>query len=320
MSIQHSEIDDAVIADGGVAEGSTRDYDRLWDTLAKAQESNETLSALVVDATKGGLVVDLGARGFIPKSQIATRNMNNLERYIGQTVEVRVVEIDREKGRVVLSERIVAEEKRAAQRAETVGKLEVGQVLDGIVRRIAPFGAFVDIGGIDGLLHISDMSWEQVEKPEDIVQVDQSIQVKILRIEKGGEKIALGLKHLQDDPWKVARRTFREGQVIEVTITRLADFGAFAQLMPGVEGLIPSKEYTDRRGGDSLTVAAGQTVTVKIMEMSPNQRRISLSIRQAIRDGERKELQTYMTKQRSETATPTLGDLFGDVFNKLKKD
>lgn len=320
MTIEESEIADIVVAEGGLAEGSTRDYDRLWDMLAEARDRNENIPALVIDATKGGLVVDLGARGFIPKSQIATRNLNNLERFIGETLDVKVVEIDRDKGRVVLSERKSAEEKRAAQRAETMTALEVGQVVDGVVRRIAQFGAFVDIGGVDGLLHISDLAWEQVEKTEDIVEVGQTVQVKILKIEKGGEKISLGLKQLQDDPWKVARREFREGQVIEVTVTRIMDFGAFAQIAPGVEGLIPSKELTDRRGVETLKLEPGQTVSVKIMEMPPHQRKISLSIRQAVRDGERKELQAYMTKQRAETATPTLGDLFGDVFSKFNKD
>lgn len=320
MTIEHSEIADAVIADGGLAEGSTRDYDRLWDTLADARDKGENIPALVVDASKGGLVVDLGARGFIPKSQLATRNLNNLERFIGQTLDVKVVEIDREKGRVVLSERKVAEEKRAAQRAETLAALEVGQVRDGVVRRIADFGAFVDIGGIDGLLHISDIAWEQTDKVQDVLEVGQTVQVKVLKVEKGGDRISLGLKQLQEDPWRAIRREIREGQIIEVTVTRLTDFGAFAQVAPAVEGLIPQKELTDRNGTVTTKLEPGQTVTVKIMEMPPHQRKISLSIRQAIRDGERKELNAYMSKQRAETAAPTLGDLFGDVFNKLKKD
>lgn len=312
------EIDDSVIADGGLAEGTTQDYDRAWEALDAAHESQSNIAVMVVDAAKGGLVVDLGVRGFIPKSQIATRNLNNLERYIGQTLDVKVLEVDREKGRVLLSERKTAEEKRIAQRAETLSTLEKGQLVDGTVRRITDFGAFVDIGGIDGLLHVSDVSWENVKHTSDVLKVGDTLQVKILKIENAGERISLGLKQLQDDPWVIARREIEDGQIMDVTITHLENFGAFAKVRDGVEGLIPNNELTDHRvDSPNGVVEVGQTVTVKVLEIRTRDHRMSLSIRQVARDRERKDLREFMTKQRVDSAPPTLGDLFGDVFSKL---
>ncbi|MHB9133250.1 MAG: 30S ribosomal protein S1 [Armatimonadota bacterium] len=317
------QIDESVIPEGEiVTEGTSHDYARMWDELLAAQEAQTNITVLVTDASRGGLVVDMGVRGFIPKSQIATRDLNNLERFIGESLEVKVVEANRDKGRVVLSERKTAEEKRAVQRAETMSTLSTGMLVDGVVRRIADFGAFVDIGGIDGLLHISDMSWEHVQKPDDILKVGDEVQVKILKIEKGGERISLGLKQLQEDPWSVARREFREDDLVDVTITSVTTAGAFAKVMTGVEGFIPSKEFANRHEDENATqVEVGQTVTVKIFEMRARDRKMTLSIRAVARERERQATRDYMQRQKKEDlSTPTLGDLFGDVFSKLKKD
>ncbi|HEY3377092.1 MAG TPA: S1 RNA-binding domain-containing protein [Armatimonadota bacterium] len=321
MATEFIEIDDSPIAEGGVTEGTTNDYDRVWDDLQAACDAQTNVSGLVVDAVKGGLVVDMGVRGFIPKSQIATRNLNNLERYIGQPIEARVLEIDREKGRVLLSERKVAEEKRLAERAATLSAITIGQTITGTVRRITEFGAFVDIGGIDGLLHVSDMAWERVEKPEEIVKVDDEIEVKVLKIERDGERISLGLKQLTDDPWTIARNDIKVGQVLEVEIIRLEKFGAIVKVLDGVEGVIPNRELSEKRiETPEGVVEVGQTVTAKLIEFRQRERRITLSIREAARASERQELHQFMTKQKEEYSTPTLGDLFGDVFSKFKKD
>jgi len=323
MSTDFQEVDDSVVAEGGLTEGSSRDYDRVWDTIYAARDNQTTLSGMVADAVRGGLVVDLGVRAFVPKSEIATRNLNNLERYIGQTLEVHVVEADKDTNRVILTERKVASEKRAARRAETLQALEKGQVLEGTVRRITEFGAFVDIGDIDGLLHVSDMAWERVENPADLVKVGEKLQVMVLKIENDGERISLGTKQLTDDPWAAVRRDLREGQMIEVTITRLVPMGAFAQLMDGVEGLIPEEEMPKHRSeeGGTPVLEPGQKLTVKILDIRLRERKITLSLKQALRDKERTEVRDYMKKQqREDVTTPTLGDLFGDVFSKLKKD
>lgn len=321
MATEFMEIDDSIIAEGGITEGTTNDYDRVWSELQTICDEKTNVSGLVVDAVKGGLVVDLGVRGFIPKSQIATRNLNNLDRYIGQPVEVKVLEVDREKGRVVLSERKVAEEKRAAQRAETLANLEAGQIVTGVVRRITDFGAFVDIGGIDGLLHVSDMSWERIEKPAEFINVNDEVRVKVLKIENNGERISLGLKQLTDDPWTIFRRDFRVGQLADVTVIRLESFGAIVKVTDAIEGVIPNKELSEKRiDSPEGVVEIGQTLTAKITEMRVRERRVSLSVREAIRDNERQELRQFMNKQKEEFSTPTLGDLFGDVLSRFKKD
>lgn len=319
MSTEFDEVNDAEIAEGGLAQGSSSDYDRIWDTLRIAMAEETTVTGMVTDAVKGGVVVDLGIRGFVPRSQLANRETGSLDHYIGETLEAKVVEIDQDNGRVILSERKVAEEKRRAQRAETLRTLERGQIVTGVVRRIADFGAFVDIGGIDGLLHVSDMDWERVEDPHAIVKVGQEIEVRVLKIEDNGKRISLGIKQLADDPWVAARKEYREGSVIEVTIDSVDANGAVAKLGKGITGFIPVKEFGDRRADPAQTaVQAGQTVAVSILEVSPRDRKVLMSIRQAVRDRERAETRAYMQKQKDEYATPTIGDLFGDLFSKLK--
>ena len=315
------DIDDSVIAEGGIGEGSSNDYDRLWDDLAVAREQETIVSGLVVDAVKGGLVVDLGVRGFIPKSQIATRNLNNLDRYIGQAIEAKVLEVDRDKGRVLLSERKVADEKRQAQRLETLKNIQEGQIIVGTVRRVTNFGAFLDIGGIDGLLHVSDISWERVENPEEVLSINDEIEVKVLKIERDGERISLGLKQLTDDPWTIARREIKIGQLVDVTVLRVEAPGVVVKVMDGVEGFIPLKDLSEKRIESTAgVVEVGQVVTAKVTDMRLRDRRMTLSIRDALRDSERSELRQYMTKQREEISTPTLGDLFGDVLSRIKVD
>ena len=321
MPTDFSEDPEAMIAEGEiVTERTSNDYSRTWDALIAARDAQTTMTGMVVDAGKGGLTVDMGVRGFIPKSEIATRNLGNLDRYIGQSLDVKVVEADRDTGRLVLSERRTANEKRAAERVETLRTIERGQTVEGVVRRITDFGAFVDIGGVDGLLHISDMAWEAVESPADIVAVGQTLQLKVLKVERENERISLGLKQLGDDPWAVVRNELREGHLLDVEVLRLEPDGIVVKLFPGVEGFIPASEVADRRGGETAPdIQPGQTLNVKVLEIRLRERSIFLSLRQAARDRERHETRDYMRRQREDLAAPTLGDLFGDVFSKLKK-
>lgn len=320
MPTEFVDDPEATVAEGGiVTEQTSSDYQRVWEALTEAQAEQTNVHAMVVDASRGGLTVDLGVRGFIPKSEIATRNLNNLERYIGQTLEVRVLEADRDSGRVVLSQRKVADEKRAAQREETLRTLEKGMVVEGVVRRITDFGAFVDIGGVDGLLHISDLSWEQVEKVDDVVKVGQKLQLKVLKFEPETERISLGLKQLGDDPWAFVRKELRDGMLVEGEVRRIEPNGIVVQIARGVEGFIPGSEIADRRTEEPPQIEEGQTVTAKILEIRLRERSIILSLRQAARDRERNETRDFMRKQREETAAPTLGDLFGDKLSRFRK-
>jgi len=316
-------VDDpeAMVAEGEiVTEQTSSDYRNVWETLIEARETQCDVHAMVVDAGRGGLTVDLGVRGFIPKSEIATRNLNNLERFIGQTLEVKVVEADRESGRVVLSQRKVADEKRAAQRQETLRTLEKGMLVEGVVRRVTDFGAFVDIGGVDGLLHISDLAWEPVEKVDDVVKVGQKLQLKVLKYEPENERISLGLKQLGDDPWSFVRREMRDGMLVNGEVLRIEPNGIVVQISRGVEGFIPASEIADRRAEEPPQIAEGQAITAKVLEIRLRERSIILSLRQAARDRERSETRDFMKKQRDDTAAPTLGDLFGDKLSRFKKD
>jgi 4-hydroxy-3-methylbut-2-enyl diphosphate reductase len=321
MPTEFVEDPETIIADGEiVTEGTSNDYERVWDTLAAACEAKTNVSGLVVDASRGGLTIDLGVRGFVPKSEIATRNLNNLERYIGQSLDMKVIEADRESGRVVLSERKVADEKRAEQRKETLATLERGQDVEGVVRRITDFGAFVDIGGVDGLLHIGDLSWEPVQKVDDVVKVGQKLTLKVLKFEPETERISLGLKQFEDDPWTYVRREMREGSLVEVSVLRVEQAGVVVKIAKGVEGFIPGSELVDRRSGEEQpTIEEGQTLTVKVLEIKLRERSITLSLRRASQDRERNEAREYMKRQRDETAAPTLGDLFGDKLSRFRK-
>jgi len=321
MPTDFVEDPEAMVAEGEiVTEQASTDYRRVWETLSEAQEAQSDLRALVVDAGRGGLTVDLGVRGFIPKSEIATRNLNNLERYIGQTLEVKVLEADRESGRVVLSQRKVADEKRAAQREETLRTLDKGMLVEGVVRRITDFGAFVDIGGLDGLLHISDLAWEPVEKVDDVVKVGQKLQLKVLKFEPENERISLGLKQLGDDPWAFVRRELRDGMLVEGEVLRVEANGITVRVARGVDGFIPGSEIADRRTEEPPQIAEGQTVKAKVLEIRLRERSIILSLRQAVRDRERNETRDFMTRQRSDSGVPTLGDLFGDKLSRFRKE
>lgn len=320
MPTEFVDDPEATVAEGEIVnEQTSYDYQRVWVTLNEAKDAQVNVRGLVVDASRGGLTVDLGVRGFIPKSEIATRNLNNLERYIGQTLEVKVLEADRDSGRVVLSHRKVADEKRAEERIETLRTLEKDMVVDGVVRRITDFGAFVDIGGIDGLLHISDLAWEQVEKVDDIVKVGQKVQVKVLKLELESERISLGLKQLSDDPWAFVRRELRDGMSVEGEVLRIEPNGVVVRIARGVDAFIPSSEIADRRSEEPPHFEEGQKLTAKVLEIRLRERSIILSLRQANRDRERNETRDFMKKQRDDTAAPTLGDLFGDKLSRFRK-
>jgi small subunit ribosomal protein S1 len=322
--IQELEEVNPTIAEGGVVnESRSNDYEKLWQNLSDLKEKGEKISVLVIDAGKGGLEVSMGVRAFVPRSQIATKNLNNLERYIGQTIDVKITEVNREDGRVILSERIVADEIAKIEREETLSKLKPGQILTGKVVRIKEFGAFVNIGGVDGLLHIGDMTWEHIEKPEEAVKLGDELELKVLKIEqkKDDYRISLGLKQLTDDPWIVARNEYGEGTSVEVEIVRLATLGAIVRLMKGVEGLIPNEElYEHRNVTEEDRVQVGQKVTAKITEFRVREHKLTMSVRSAIRDRERGQVRDFMKEQTAANMKPTLGDLFGDVLNKFKKE
>jgi 4-hydroxy-3-methylbut-2-enyl diphosphate reductase len=291
------------------------DYERVWWRVIEAHEKGEVLSAMVVDRVKGGLVVDLGLRGFLPASHVRTRNVHALDRFIGQSLKVKIVEVDRARKRVVVSHKNAVEDEREKRREKTLETLEESKVYRGVVRRITDYGAFVDLGGVDGLLHVTEMSWTRVNHPREVVQVGDRIDVMVLRYDREQNRISLGLKQILPDPWEEVPKHYKVGQIVAGTVTRVVPFGAFIKLEgTGIEGIIPNAELPGDRGKKAADVlSAGGKVEVKIVNIRPGERRMTLSLRQFEQAKERQQLKEFMQRQESSSRV-TIGDLFGSVL------
>ncbi len=254
-----------------------------WEKVVNQFEAGEVIEAQVAEAVKGGLVVDLGLRAFMPASQVERGYVNDLEKYVGQTIRFKIIEVDRSKNRVILSRRKVLEEEREAARKAFWESVEEGQVREGTVKSLTDFGAFIDLGGVDGLLHISEMSYGRIKHPSQVLSEGEQIKVKVLRLDREKEKVSLGLKQVLPDPWETVAEKYPEGSVVTGTVARLASFGAFVELEPGVDGLIHISQLADYRvntPGDVVQV--GQEVKAKVIACNPESRRISLSIRELL--------------------------------------
>lgn len=305
--------------DGGLILSKKRaDFERAWERVEEAHRSGKTLSAMVSDRVKGGLVVDLGIRGFVPASHVGSGKIKNLDKYIGQSIPLKVIEVDRERRKVVLSNRQAADDEREKNKSETLKNLTEGQIRDGIVRRITDYGAFVDLGGIDGLLHISEMSWTRIKHPSEVVKVGDKIQVMVLKLSLDQGKVSLGLRQILPDPWAEVVQRYHVGDVITGKVSRLVPFGAFVQVEGGIEGIIPNSELAIRRvSKPEDVVSVGQEVEVKLIDLRPEERRMTFSLRQLQqpqeRERERPEMTNYSSYNREAPRT-TIGDLVGDMM------
>lgn len=275
-----------------------------WEKIEEALKDDAILQVPVIEAVKGGLVVITnGIRGFVPASQVERRFVADLSGYVGKELRVRVLEIDRAKNKAVLSQKVVLEEEAAKSKEQTLASIEEGQIRQGIVRRLTEYGAFVDIGGIEGLLHVSEMAWQRVKDPASIVQVGDTISVMVLKIDKEHYKISLGMKQTQTDPWVEAVRKYQVGQIYQGTIVRLAKFGAFVTLEPGIDGLVHISQLADHRvNKPEDVVSAGDEVSVKVLDINPQERRIGLSIREAKEDAVKEQYREHMVPQAEDTA------------------
>jgi len=257
-----------------------------WTGLQRAFDEKQTIAGTVVEQIKGGFRVDIGVRAFMPASRSGVRDADEMGNLVGQEIQCRITKLDTGKEDVVVDRRVVLEEEQARRKEEAFSALQEGAVVQGRVRNVMDFGAFVDIGGVDGLLHVVDMSWHRVAKPADLVKAGDQLTVKILKIDPANKKISLGLKQLQDDPWTVAVGTFHQGERVTGTVSRLTDFGAFVELLPGVDGLVHLSEMSwDRRirkPGDLLKV--GDRVEVVVLQINAAEKRISLGLKQALGD------------------------------------
>ncbi|WP_214740240.1 30S ribosomal protein S1 [Exiguobacterium sp. s48] len=256
------------------------DAEAAWDHIVEKFESGEVFEVMVKDKVKGGLVVDIGIRGFIPASLVESHFVEDFSSYLNNPITVKVVEIDREKNRVILSHKAVVEAEMSAKKSETLESLEVGQVIEGTVQRLTDFGAFVDIGGVDGLVHISEMAHSRVEKPSDVVTEGDRVKVKVLGLDLDNEKVKLSIKETQPGPWETIEGKIQPGDVIEGTVKRLVTFGAFVEVAPQVEGLLHISQIANRHiATPSEVLTEGQEVQVKVLDVHLDDKKISLSMR-----------------------------------------
>jgi len=259
---------------------------RTWEKLDAAFKNKETLNAKIVDRIKGGVVVDVGVRAFLPGSQYDLRPSQNLDALVGQEVQVRITKLNRRRGNVVVSRRALLEEELHAKRAELMEKLSEGQVVHGTVKNVTEYGAFVDLGGIDGLLHLTDLSWGRVKHPSDVVKPEQELDVIILKFDKEKQRISLGLKQLMKDPWADAGEKYLAGGKYPGKVVGVVDYGAFVELEQGIEGLVHVTEmsWSKKIQHPSKVVKAGDEVDVVVLDIKPSDRRVSLGMKQALPD------------------------------------
>jgi len=236
----------------------------------------------IISRIKGGLNVDIGVLAFLPGSQVDIRPIRNLEKLIGTTAKFKIIKLNRRRGNVVLSRRILLEKERESLRAKTLEYLEEGKILEGVVKNITDYGAFIDLGGIDGLMHITDMSWGRINHPSDILKVGQTVKAKVLQFERENQRVSLGLKQTTPDPWENVAQKFPVGSRIKGKVTSITDYGAFVQLLDGVEGLVHVSEmaWTKRVRHPSKILSVGDEVEVMVLDVDPNQKRISLGLKQ----------------------------------------
>lgn len=291
---------------GGVLSKIKADAEVVWDDLRAIKNHNEdpetedleTVDAKITNVVKGGLTATVnGLRGFIPASQMELHFVKDLSSYVGQTVKALPIEIESHKRRLVLSRRQLLERERESKQQEVFSTIHEGDILDGTVKRLVDYGAFIDIGGVDGLAHISDLSWERISQPSEILKVGQEVKVYVKNIDPEAHRISLSIKQTQRDPWLDKAEQFKEGELIEGKIVKLAKFGAFMEIEPGFDGLIPMGELSDRRIENAdEAVAVGDIVKVKVLRIDQKRKRISLSINRARRDSSNANYRRYQPK------------------------
>jgi small subunit ribosomal protein S1 len=255
-------------------------FEKAWRRIESAAQSGEPVEGQVIEVVKGGLIIDLGVRGFLPASLVDIRRVPNLDEYMGQAIECKVIELNRSRNNVVLSRRAVLEEQRKEDRERILDRLQPGQVVEGVISNIVDFGAFVDLDGIDGLIHISELSWSHVNHPSEILSIGDTVSVKVLDIDRQRQRISLGLKQTQEDPWQRVVNTYNIGDELEGTVTKVVAFGAFVEILDGVEGLVHISELAQHHVENPREIIQpGDPVRVKILEIDAERRRLSLSIK-----------------------------------------
>lgn len=292
------------------------DTEKSWSELEEKFESKEKFEVVVHDVVKGGLVVDLGVRAFIPASMVESHFVEDFSDYKGKTLSVKIVELDAEKGRVILSHRAVTEEAAVAKKQEILDRLAPGEIIEGKVQRLTDFGAFVDIGGVDGLVHISQLSHNRVDNPSEVLSEGQTVKVKVLSVDRDNDRISLSIKETQPGPWEEASSSIQAGSIIDGTVKRIVTFGAFVEVAPGIEGLVHISELANRHiGNPSEVVKEGQQVSVKVLEVNSQDKRMSLSMKAVQDEKEKANLKENLPKEEKGFS---LADMIGDQLKGYK--
>lgn len=286
-----------------------------WDKIEEAFKNEEDVEGTVTEVVKGGVLAEVnGVKGFIPASHLDLRYVPDLSIYVGQSLALKIIELDSKKNRIVLSRKLVLEREREILREKTWANIEEGQVIKGVVQRLTDFGAFVDIGGVDGLIHISDLAWQKIKHPSEVVQEGQELEIKVLKVDRERERISLGLKQLLPDPWEDLDKKYKVGSIIEGTVVKLVNFGAFVEVEPGVEGLVHISQIArEHIASPADVLKAGETVKVKIMDINVKDKRMSLSIKEAQENTDKTPDIAYEGEKENGI---TIGEMVGDLFDK----
>jgi small subunit ribosomal protein S1 len=297
----------------------TVDAGFAWDELARKKESGEVFEAKVAEVVKGGLVVDVGLRGFVPASQVELNYVEDFSDYKGKTLKLKVIELDRDNNRVILSQKAVLEEELQKQKDDLFNRIQEGSVIEGSVQRLTDFGAFVDVGGVDGLIHISELSWEHVDSPAQVVKEGDRVKVKVLRVDRDNGRISLSLKATQPSPWERVAQEIKPGDVVKGIVKRLVSFGAFVEIRPGVEGLVHISQISNRRvGTPNEVLKEGQEVEAKVLDVNLAEKRISLSIKE-LEENHVVEEKVQVKLEEQKGMGVTIADMIGeDIRKKLK--
>jgi small subunit ribosomal protein S1 len=258
-------------------------YERAWGTIEELKEKDEPVEGTVIEVVKGGLILDIGLRGFLPASLVEMRRVRDLQPYVGRKIEAKIIELDKNRNNVVLSRRAWLEQTQSEVRSEFLNQLARGQVRKGVVSSVVNFGAFVDLGGVDGLVHVSELSWKHIDHPSEVVEVGQEVTVEVLDVDLERERVSLSLKATQEDPWRLYARTHAIGQIVPGKVTKLVPFGAFVRVEEGIEGLVHISELAERHVEiPEQVVQVGDDAMVKVIDIDLDRRRISLSLKQGM--------------------------------------
>ncbi|QWG32772.1 30S ribosomal protein S1 [Bacillus mycoides] len=313
LKIIKLEEDDLVLSKRAV------DAEKAWVELQERFNSGHVFDVTVKDIVNGGLVVDLGVRGFIPASLVEVHYVEDFADYKGKTLAVKIVELDREKNRVILSHKAVVELELDSKKKEAISSLKEGDIVEGTVQRLTDFGAFVNVGGVDGLVHISQISHERVEQPSEVLEQGQKVKVKVLSVDADTQRISLSIKAAQPGPWENVAGEIKAGDIREGVVKRLVTFGAFVEILPGVEGLVHVSQIANRHvKNPNEVLEMGQEVKVKVLEVHVAEKRISLSIKETLEENNVTEDYSQY-EPNADSATFQLSDIIGEQLKKLKK-